>query len=365
MKFFRYILIICFALSFVSGCKNNNVPRKNVFDTFKNTNIKKAVLGGKNILRIENGDCVNPKFSPDGKHLAYSKVSIYENKEIAEIEVVNLESKETINLLDTIKSNEFAVYKTYVLDIRWIDNHTLYVDLSDGDVDSQTLIFDIVDNKFVQSNIDNQELNRKYDKQILNKFKDVFNINEDVASTVLKRYIEIPNYGCIGQKQYANEDHNVWFYDFQKREKRVLIELTEDNLYSFHGGIKKENEVLLFISDNRSMNNKLQIGCFLLYDLSQNKIFDLISFDVQQQSPKIDIKYNSSDIIIFQIKAFRPHTKGNNPLFSFGNQLIQHNDYPELYDLDISKNCDRIALTYWNDNVRNITVHELNINTLK
>jgi len=102
-----------------------------------------SIFSNEIIARIDDGDFVHPAFSPDGTRLAYAKVVVRDKTEFAEVYVREISSGRTWRLLDATTSAKYATYKAFVYRLDWTSNDRLVASISDGDVDSTQVEFDV------------------------------------------------------------------------------------------------------------------------------------------------------------------------------------------------------------------------------
>ncbi len=136
----------------INGIKNSRKTTQRLEDPFSqynNLKIKKMKVSGEEILHLK-GDVVYPRFSPNGRYLAYSKVIVENKIENTEVLVYDLKKKKEIVLLDPQSAKDYATYKAYVLHIQWLNNRHLKVNVSDGDVDSTDITFDVLQRKIIR-----------------------------------------------------------------------------------------------------------------------------------------------------------------------------------------------------------------------
>ena len=97
---------------------------------------------GKTLYTLDDGDYVEPLFSPDSHYLAFAREGSESRAEPMEIEALDLKNLHVKKLLDVLASSEFAAYKSFVAGFVWKTPGTLKASISDGDVNGIDLIFD-------------------------------------------------------------------------------------------------------------------------------------------------------------------------------------------------------------------------------
>ena len=157
--------------------------------------------------------------------------------------------------------------------------------------------------------------------------------------------------GIVLRKDYAGHDYNVWFLDFQNKSVRALINLPDDSVSTFNGGVGFNSAIILALSSGT------KTYLFLYRD---GKIRRLGEFKSSGFS-LIEVKYVSSSKVIFLLRTHETFDRGDNPLFVFdGIQLLRIKEYSELHDAAVDPAGRRIAYCYWAGDKRHIAVKELN-----
>ena len=100
---------------------------------------------------ISDGDFIHPTLSPDGRYLAVSRVIVTKLKngflKLTDIRIYDLPGGTYRTFLTTAQSKKFASYSAFVIAIRWKSNNRFIADISDGDVDSTEVTFNVVRGK--------------------------------------------------------------------------------------------------------------------------------------------------------------------------------------------------------------------------
>ena len=157
----------------------------------------------------------------------------------------------------------------------------------------------------------------------------------------------IPDQGIVLQKNYAGEDNNIWFLDFQKKSVRALINLPADSTRAFNGGVSFKSSIIVVLSLSPTT---------FLFLYQDGKIRGLGEFN-SKGVHRIEVKHVSPSRVIFLIRTHAPYERGDNPLFIFdGSQLLRVKEYSELYDAEIDPGGRRIAYCHWVGDKRHIVV---------
>lgn len=359
---FRSLIYTCtvffwFTIIIIAQDNVAQLPLNDPLKSFSAPLIGEVKISGGLIGTFKNGDFVHPTFSPDGKRLAYSRVFLKGDSESTEILLSDLSTLKQSVLLNSRSAETYGTYKAFVTDMQWGSTKRLQVSVGDGDVGSTHLIFDPINRKLLQERFESfdevdttsmsPERQRAY--QQAQRFFPLF--PENVLNNALRSSaLVIPDQGIVLQKNYAGEDNNIWFLDFQKKSVRALINLPADSSRAFNGGVSFKTSIILVLS--RSPKTFL----FLYQDGKVRALGALNSQGVH----RIEVKHVSPSRIIFLIRTQAPYERGDNPLFVFdGSQLLRVREYSELHDVEVDSNGQRIALCHWVGDERHIVVKEL------
>jgi hypothetical protein len=359
---FRVIVTLCLALLLLTITiqaqeKPSDIPLDNPFITLSGPLVRETKISGAIVTTINNGDFIRPTFSPDGKVLAYSNVLVKGDFENTEVFLHDLRTNKHSVLLNSRKAATYATYAAFVTEMKWTSAKRLEVRISDGDVDTTQLIFDPQRRRLLEERAEGgDELDTRplssVEQKAYQQARLLFpSFQRKVLDALRTTALVIPNRGIVLQKNYAGHDNNVWLLDFQNKSVRALINLPDDSINAFNGGVGFKSAIVLALSRGTKT---------YLFLYRNGKISRLGEFNSSGFS-WIEIKYVSSSKVIFLLRTEETSDQGDNPLFVFdGTQLLRIKEYSELYDAAIDPAGRRIAYCYWAGDKRHIVVKELN-----
>ena len=336
----------------------SNTPLDNPFSTFNAPPIGERKISGEVTATIRNGDFVHPALSPDGKTLAYSQVLLQGDVENTEVFLYNLRSRKKSVLLNSKTAKKYSTYKAFVVGIDWKSPRRVEILVGDGDVDTTRLLFDPITRKLLQERHqawdepETQPLSPLYQKA-RNQAVSLFPaLSRDVLDNALRNTaLVIPDKGIVLQKNYAGNDANIWFLDFQNNSIKALINLSAESARAFDGALSFNSSIILLLSHK-------QMGYLFLYRGGRIKGLGEFNSTAFRQ---IEVKHRSSSKVIFLVRMHAMYERGENPLFIFdGEQLFRVKEYSELHDAAVDPSGRRIAYCYWEGDKRHIAVKELN-----
>jgi hypothetical protein len=341
--------------------KLSDVPLDNPFTSFSGPAVSETNISGATIATINNGDFVHPAFSPDGKVLAYSNVLVRGDFENTEIFLHDLSTNRRSLLLNSRKAATYATYKAYVSEMKWLSARRLEVKISDGDVDSTQLIFDPQRRRLLKERFEGGDEfeSRPLSPVEQNAYQQARSLFPSFPREVLDNALRstalvIPGQGIVLQKNYAGHDNNVWLLDFQNKSVSALIDLSDDSVNTFNGGVGFKSAIVLALSSGT------KTYLFLYRD---GKISRLGEFN-SSGFGWIEVKHVSSSKVIFLLRTHGATDRGDNALFVFdGTQLLRIKEYSELYDAAVDPAGRRIAYCYWASDKRHIVVKELTVDS--
>ncbi|HEU4509158.1 MAG TPA: hypothetical protein VFR78_13005 [Pyrinomonadaceae bacterium] len=351
-------LLLCVIVVAGHGQEFSRIPLKDPFNSLNASQVEEIKISGEQLAMFKNGDYVHPTFSPDGKSLAYSKVLVERDFENTEIFLYNVSTRRTSVLLNSRSAKKYGTYKAFVLEMDWTSPRRLGVVIHDGDVDSTRLTFDPLTKRLLRKthqsgdDLETRPLSPAYKRarqQAVTLFPEF--PREVLDSAFLNSALVLPEQGIILQKNYAGHDDDVWFLDFKGKSVRRLVNLPQDALYAFRGGLTFESSIIIALA----YGSKTYL--FLYRD---GQIKPLTELKSHGQS-WIEIKHRSSEGVVFLVRTHESYEKGDNPLFIFnGDRLLQVKEYSNLHDAAVDPAGQRIAYCYWEGNQRHIAIKELN-----
>jgi hypothetical protein len=173
--------------------------------------------------------------------------------------------------------------------------------------------------------------------------------NQDFLKNSIMQYsFVIPGRGVVIQKQYAGQDQDIWWLDFRDIQIKRLLEVQEGSL---RNGFSLQDSIVFLVCNEYEAT---------LYQIKNGECTVLDTLETKLQTGFLDIKYQSTNQVIFRIIANQSYEKGNNPLYVFnGDQISKIDVYAELYDVDIDAKGEKIVFSYWESNQRHIAMKSL------
>ena len=359
---FRLRISLCLGLLLLAFTtrtqeKPTDIPLDNPFATFTGAQLTEIKLSGAIVTTINNGDFVHPTFSPDGKILAYANVLVKDEFENTEVFLFDLSTNRRLSLLNSKKAATYATYKAFVTEMKWPSAKRLEVRISDGDVDTTQLIFDPQRRKLLKERAEGGEefQNRHLSPDAEKAYRQARSLFPSVPRELLDNALRstafvIPGEGIVLQKNYAGHDYNVWFFDFQNKNARPLINLPDDSRNAFNGGVAFKSAIVLALSHG----SKTYLFLYRTGKISRLGEFPSTGFSF------IEVKHVSDSQIIFLLRTRESSVPGDNPLFVFdGTRLLRIKEHSALYDAAVAPDGRRIAYCYWTGDQRHIVVKEI------
>ncbi|MDH4128135.1 MAG: hypothetical protein OEV44_05240 [Spirochaetota bacterium] len=353
-------------LNFNRNAKFNDYVKESVnypFKDLKHLKILEHKFDAKSLITFNDGDYINPRFSPDSRYLAYSKVLVENKMENTEIIVYDFEKNKSKILLDSKSAKTYAIYKTFIYSIKWLDNKLLHVKIGDGDVNSTEITFDIDTGKQIEEKrVTLDEVDKRYKLKIQKTHNKTIEIFPDIDAQVLDsalndRHLYVPEKGLLIQKRMAGTDSHVWYFDFESKKTEIIVKLPDIRpayRYRFGGGIIFDSSIICTVSDKPK-------GFLILH--SKGKVRGISELPVNINFTNLMIKYQSKNIVAFMIKTSESDENSSNLFYLFNNkQIIRVFTLINLYDVDINSKGNRIAISYWNNGKRHILVQNIDFN---
>ena len=334
--------------------------------TQQRAKIDKIDFGGSNPIAITDGDFVHPAFSPDSKRLAYSGVIVRDGTELTEIFVRDLDSGETVRLLDSGKSEGYAVYKSFVISLEWKDDNTLVAEISDGDVDSTVVTIDVSRRKILSEEFGDSEARIPEFGPVGLRAKATFTEwPESVLGSALHQlFIQLGGEGkeesvdaliaLIVQKRHAGEDSHIWRLDFHSGKATKIMDVPDGPNTPYArliGGFGYKDSVVFGLQRATGIT---------LYRHQEGTTDEVTRIDSTENSGHVDVKRSSWDATFFLLKRHRSYEQGHNPLFLYDASGLREVEADgDLYDATISPDGTLLCLALWRNGQRHLIVQGL------
>ena len=277
----RKLLLLTIVLSGSCAVKSQTVKPDN-FD---------VRIAGKTIAEIKEGDVILPTFSPDGKNLAFSRVVVIKNEEFTEIAVLNLQSGKTKTLLTPKESEKYAAYATFVVAFEWLDSNRLAAIVSDGDVDSTQLTFDVAKSKLLNEKpLDEDPTILSSEHQNLrNRFIKAFpKLGESVIDNALQTASKLDENRLLVQSAHIDRNDDIYLFDLENKTETLIFKVPDIKYrFSFIGGFASGNDIIfaLNLEDGTRIVRYRQGKSEILTNRRRDE-HDYARFDVKFQSPE-------------------------------------------------------------------------------
>jgi len=320
------------------------------FDALKYNPVKTLPLEGKTVRRLSDGDTLHPTFSPDGRYLAFTRVIDQGNTELTEAGYLNLETGKTIILLDAETSKQYAVYSSFIYRIKWISNTRIEFWVSDGDVDTSVLTYDITQNKEIAQRYVGMEedLPTKEHEAVAIQFAAAFPDIKPHLSGMLQQGTHVPPDKWVFQKNYAKQDDHVWLIDRKNNTHRVLLELPDKGVSTFRSAIARGNAFLLVVGFQNMVS-------LVLVDKKGARIIDRFATENHQQVHAKQLGNESN--VFFVVQTGHVRTRNPAHLYHWDKHGIRKLDTgPDFIEADVSKDGKKMALVSWQGDKRVVRV---------
>ena len=314
--------------------------------------VKSVKFTGNTVQTLNRGDTLHPVFSPNGRYLAFTRVVVRDETEFGEAGYLDLVTGKTTILLDANSSKKYAVYSSFVYHIAWLDNSRVEFSISDGDVDSSIITFNVSHNKEVglrHSGADDEAVPTKEYDELAVRFASSFPGLESHFPGMLQQGVHLPPNRWVFQKDYANQDNHVWMLDRSADRPQVLLKLPDRNWhFALRQVIARGKDLLLVIAHENSVS-------LVLLDKKGVRIIDRLPTDnhqsvtARQMGGKHDVYFTVSS----------GHVRTRDPAFLYRwnegglRKLVTRNN---IIEADVSANGKHAALVSWEGERRVIEV---------
>lgn len=314
-----------------------------------------SLISNKIIARIDDGDFMHPVFSPDGKRLAYAKVVVRDNTELTEVYVRELASGKTWRLLDATTSVKYATYKAFVNRLDWISNDRLVALISDGDVDSTQVEFDVGARHIVADRASDGE--SAWYAQIdewMQSVKQLPPWEPAVVRNAFENGVRLQDGSFLIQPFYADVTPNVFHITPQGRVTQ-LTHLPETSVGALCGALLLNDTLLFMLSDSR-LGNSRSADLLRFQNGQVEKLGSLATFTEPELTP---LHMDNARALFFVTTGYS-YERNPGVLYSYSSEGLREWSAPgPLYDVASASNSDILALVFWQDERRVIEIREL------
>lgn len=313
------------------------------------------IIPGEAILRIDDGDFVHPTFSPNGALLAYSKVIVENQTELTEVYLHEFSSGKTRQLLDATNSRNYATYKAFIYRLEWISNQRLRAYVSDGDVDTTLVEFDVMTGSVVDTRDGDLEM-YWYEKanRWMQSVEPLPAWEPEVLRTAFENGMQLADGSFLIQPQYSGVEADI--YRLTTDGKLTQIRSAAEPSAGALGGALQYNESLLFIQAESSGGHSKRAE-LLRYD---NDEIEILASMATTTEPRLKPLFSDQSIALFFVSTARTYEINPGKLYAYSASGLTEWLAPGmLYDVVASATNKMLALVFWQNEHRVIEIYSV------
>ena len=319
-------------------------------DALQYVPVKTVPLAGKTIRRLSDGDTLHPAFSPDGRYLAFTRVIVKDKTELTEAGYLDLKTGKTIILLDAKTSAQYAVYASFIYRIKWLDKTHIEFWVSDGDVDTAVLTYDITRNQQIAKRYVGAEADMPSQEHeaVAKQYAAAFLEIKPYLPGMLQQGTHLPPDKWVFQKNYARQDNHVWLIDRKSNTHRVLLELPEEGHSTFRSAIARGDAFLLVVAYQ-------DIVSLVLVNKKGARIIDRLATKNYQQV--YARRFGAKTDVYFVVHTGHVRTRSPAHFYRWNKRGIQKLETdPDFIEADVSKDGKKMAIVSWQGDKRVVCV---------
>ncbi|UCH48099.1 MAG: hypothetical protein JSU95_19065 [Betaproteobacteria bacterium] len=324
--------------------------------TFARTVSDSAIVSDKVISRIDDGDSVLPVFSPDGKQLAYVRTIVKRQTELTEVYVRDLSSGADWLLLGAETSRKYAVYKAFVYNLEWASNDRLVASVSDGDVGTTLVEFDVGARRIISERQD-KDLEAVWYAEIEKRMRAVKKLPDwdpDIVQNAFENSVELQDGSFLIQPQYAGVAPDVFHITQQGRLTR-LTQLDKDANNALCGGVQLRDSLLFLLAESRTGNSR-QANLLRYRD---GRIEKLASVATLTEPELVPLRTRQARALFFVSTGY-PYQRSPGVLYEYASEQLRSWPPPNtLHRVSADSSGRKVSLVMWENDRRIIEVREI------
>ncbi|MHB8534778.1 MAG: hypothetical protein ACYDBW_04965 [Sulfuricaulis sp.] len=308
---------------------------------------------GKTVITLKSGDYTHPHFSPDSRYLAFAREFSEGSAALTEIQALDLKTLRVRTLLDAKSSRDFDVYSRLITGFFWNNATTLQATVSDGDVNGANLIYDVSSGKLVAKKPLSDSGTPGHEGEKIDAIANAFpSIPYAVLANALAGGFKVGERQYVVQKNYWQQDNNVWYLDATHKTQIKLVDVPADWIYSLRGAFAYGKDFILLMAYNQDA---------YLVRYAGGKLSLLYRFTVKNyQQTALRVEFARNERVLFQVVTGPSYEKRQNYLFAYDKTGLQRvKDAGAIDDIDIDPSGRLICLSRWQGEKRELTVKEL------
>lgn len=315
-----------------------------------------SIVSDRIIVRIDDGDFVHPAFSPDGRRLAYAGTIVRNKTELTEVFIRDLDSGATWRLLDADTSRKYAIYKAFIYKLEWASDTRLIASVSDGDVGTVLVEFDVDAQRIVNERGDYDGEAEWYAdiERRMRLVKPLPGWDPDVLRNAFENSIELEDGSFLIQPQYAGVAPDV-FHITRQGQLTQLTRLDKDAFNALCGGLLVGDSVLFLLANSRTGNSRT--ADLLRYRKGRIEKLDTITTLTEPQLHRLD---TARAYAVFFVSTGYAYQRSPGKLYEYRSGTLRTWPSPApLHTVAIDSVGRKLSLVMWDSDRRIIEVREM------
>jgi hypothetical protein len=294
--------------------------------------------------------------SPDGKRLAYVRTIVTRQTELTEVYVRDLSSGDDWLLLGADTSRKYAVYKAFVYNLEWASNDVLIASVSDGDVGTTLVEFDVGARRIISERQD-EDLEAAWYAQIERRMRSVQNLPDweiEIVQNAFENSVELQDGSFLIQPQYAGVSPDVFHITKQGRLTR-LTRLDKDAYNALCGGMLVGDSLLFLLAESRT-GNSTQATLLRYRDGRIEKLASVATLT----EPELLPLHTRQTRALFFVSTGYPYQRSPGVLYEYASGQLRSWPSPNaLHRVTADSSERKLSLVMWENNRRIIEVREI------
>ncbi len=305
-------------------------------------------------LRVLRGQRLgSPRFSPDGRYLAFSRTVVLRPTALDEVRVFDVRTGRVSTVLSTKQTSKAAVYSGLLAGMGWVDRRRLMASIFNGDDGFTIFTVDAPSRKvvdvtgigigipepapaLVKARERARALFPNLDKALLEDYAWGYAYLDGDRGVLLQKPTQTTSVGA-----QAIFPGDVWFLDFRRRTARHLIAFREPNAY-IAGAVTVGESTLFLLSGSQGAR------LFLYRGDRVEPLIDLRA-GIASMSPLLVTPKRAYFLVSWATisQATGVPLTPKAALYVFDGRTLQRsNDYPSLLAADIDPSGRLVAFAY-------------------
>ena len=291
-----------------------------------------------------------------GEQLAYVRAIVKRQTELTEVYVRDLSSGADWLLLGAETARKYAVYNAFVYNLEWTSNDRLVASVSDGDVGTTLVEFDVAARRIINERQD-EDLEAAWYAEIESRMSSVEKLPDwdmAIVQNAFENSVKLQDGSFLIQPQYTGVAPDV-FHITQQGQLTRLTRLDKDAYNALCGAVQLNDSLLFLLAESRT-GNSTKASLLRYRDGHIEKLASVATLT----EPELHPLHTGQGRALFFVSTGYPYQRSPGALYEYASGQLRIWPSPNaLHRVTADSSERKLSLVMWENDRRIIEIREI------